>query len=427
MDDLIALLPAHSFKLLLVFSLSFLIGLEREEHREKEGGQGFGGVRAFPMIGLLGYAVALVTNNHVVAVIVGLLVVGALMVTSYISKLKSNPQAGIATEVSGLTTYLLGSLVFQEFYWVASTLVVVSLLLHELHFWLKDLARKIDPDEILTFAKFLLLSVVVLPMLPNVPLSQFEINPFKTWVVVVTVSSISYLSYVLQKLTKDRMGIVLPAILAGTYSSTAATVVLAKKSKADNRPHYFSGAIVLASSTMYVRVLIFVWIFNASLAQILSPYLVFLALFSAAMGAICLRLKDPSQVQVVRHKGLKNPLEVQTAFAFAFVYIGIRIVTDLMSAQLGRSALFGLSAVMGLVDIDPFILSISQGMTQRAAHHPTETTAAAAILLATASNNFLKGAYGMFFADRKTGIHILALLSTLGLIASLFVVRLANQ
>ena len=36
-----------------------LTGLEREEHRTGNEGYSFGGVRTFPLIGLIGYSVAL--------------------------------------------------------------------------------------------------------------------------------------------------------------------------------------------------------------------------------------------------------------------------------------------------------------------------------------------------------------------------------
>jgi len=88
----------------------------------------------------------------------------------------------------------------------------------------------LSSEEIFTFAKFLLLSAVILPILPNQEFGRFHINPFKTWLVVVAVSTISYGSYVLQKMTKDRGGILLASVLGGAYSSTVTTVVLSRRS-----------------------------------------------------------------------------------------------------------------------------------------------------------------------------------------------------
>ncbi len=106
---------------------------------------------------------------------------------------------------------------------------------------------RIAPHEILTFAKFLLLTGVILPVLPNQEFSQFHINPFRTWLVVVAISTISYASYVLQKVTKGQGGMVLSALLGGAYSSTVTTVVIAKRAAREKPPHLFAGGIRMAS------------------------------------------------------------------------------------------------------------------------------------------------------------------------------------
>jgi hypothetical protein len=47
-------LPPESIKILLVLGLSLLVGLEREEHKAVVDQSAFGGVRTFPLIGLIG-------------------------------------------------------------------------------------------------------------------------------------------------------------------------------------------------------------------------------------------------------------------------------------------------------------------------------------------------------------------------------------
>ena len=49
--QLFHLLPTEALKIVLVLFLSFLVGLEREEHKSN-GKYSFGGVRTFPLIGL---------------------------------------------------------------------------------------------------------------------------------------------------------------------------------------------------------------------------------------------------------------------------------------------------------------------------------------------------------------------------------------
>jgi uncharacterized membrane protein (DUF4010 family) len=196
-------LPPEAAKIALVLFLSFLIGLEREEHKAAGTTYSFGGVRTFPLIGLIGYSIALVAGAQLLPLTVGFLVVGAFLLLSYWHKLtcvapEGAPIPGVTTEMSGLATFLVGALVCYGHFWFATTLAVASLILLDLKAALEKLATTIAPHEILTFAKFLLLSGVILPVLPNEQYGPFHINPFKTWLVVVAISAISYGSYVLQ-------------------------------------------------------------------------------------------------------------------------------------------------------------------------------------------------------------------------------------
>jgi len=195
-------LPPEAVQIVLVLFLSFLIGLEREERKAAGTFYSFGGVRTFPLIGLIGYATALISGPQMLPLAIGFLVVAGFLLVSYWHKISTSETAGVTTEMSGLATFLVGALVCYGHLWIATALGVASLLLLDLKAALEKLAARIAPNEILTFAKFLFLSGVILPILPNQEYSQFHINPFKTWLVVVAISTISYLSYVLQKVTR---------------------------------------------------------------------------------------------------------------------------------------------------------------------------------------------------------------------------------
>ena len=130
-------LPPEAAKIVLVLFLSFLIGLEREEHKLTAGSYSFGGVRTFPLIGLIGYALTLLSGGQLLALpllapMIGFVVVGAFLLVSYKHKLERYEYAGVTTEVSGLATYVVGALVSRGEFWIATTLAVISLLLLEL-------------------------------------------------------------------------------------------------------------------------------------------------------------------------------------------------------------------------------------------------------------------------------------------------------
>ena len=405
-----AWLPPDAVKIGLVLFLSFLIGLEREGHKAAGGGYAFGGVRTFPLIGLIGYAMAYLSGAQILPITLGFLAIAGFMMISYWHKLiASNGEAGITTEVSALAIYLVGALVYSGQFWIATTLSVASVLLLELKQGLEGLTKKIPPEEILTFTKFLMLTAVILPVLPRVEYGRFHINPFKTWLVVVAVSAVSYGSYVLQKMSKGKGGVVLAAVLGGAYSSTVTTVVLSRQAAQQKRPHLFAGGTLIASGIMYLRLAALLGLFNRALmARLAFP---FLALATAAVigGLIWSRWTDGDAGTVQQDFQPKNPLELRAALLFAALFVTMLIGTSLAVRYLGIAGVYSLAGVMGVADVDPFILS----MTQAAGGITPLGVAAGAIVIAAASNNAIKGIYAFSLADRKTGIQSLLLLLTL--------------
>jgi uncharacterized membrane protein (DUF4010 family) len=392
-----------------VLFLSFLIGLEREEHKIEAGSYAFGGVRTFPLIGLIGYSIALLSGAQLLPVTMGFLVVGGFLLLSYWHKISCTTAAGVTTEMSALATYLVGALIFYEHLWIATTLAVASLLLLELKTVLEKLAAKTAPQEILTFAKFMLLTAVILPALPNQQFGRFHINPFKTWLVVVAVSAVSYGSYVLQKITKQRGGVVLAALLGGAYSSTVTTVVMSRRAAREERPHLFAGSILIASGVMYLRLAGLLALFNRQLAATIAPICLILAGLAALTGFLWSRRPDAITSDVKREFEPNNPLELMAAFFFAFFFLAMLIATQLTVTYLGKAGVDVLAAIMGVTDVDPFIM----GMTQAAGTITPVKIAAGAVLIAASSNNLIKGIYSFSLADRKTGVQSLSLLAGL--------------
>ncbi len=410
--DVYQRLPPEVLKIVLVLFLSFLIGLEREEHKVAVGSYSFGGVRTFPLIGLIGYSIALLSGAQLLPLTVGFLVIAGFLLLSYWHKLSSAEAGGVTSEMSGLATFLVGALVCYGHLWIATTLSVASLLLLDLKAALEKLAVRIPPQEILTFAKFLLLAGVILPVVPNVEFSRFHINPFKTWLVVIAVSTISYGSYVLQRLTKQRGGVVLAALLGGAYSSTVTTVVIARRAAREPHPHLFAGGILIASGVMYLRLVALLALFNRQLMSLLVlPFLV-LAALAVGAGWLWTRRPDPSAQAVQREFEPRNPLELLAAFLFALLFLAMLIATQLAVTYLGKAGVNTLAAIMGVTDVDPFIM----GMTQAAGALTPLRVAAAAVLIAAASNNLVKGIYAYSLGDRKTGIQALVLLAVLAML-----------
>jgi uncharacterized membrane protein (DUF4010 family) len=368
-------------------------------------------VRTFPLIGLIGYAMALLSGDQLIPVTLGFAVVGGFLMVSYWHKLEGAAPAGVTTEMSALATYLVGALVYHEQFWIATTLSVAGVFLLELKTALENLTKRVPAEEILTFTKFLLLTAVILPVLPNQNFGPFHINPFKTWLVVVAVSAVSYGSYVIGRLTKGG-GVVLAAILGGAYSSTVTTLVLARRAARERQPHLFSASTLIASGVMYLRLAVLLALFNRGLLVALGPSFALLALIAIGIGWLWSRRRDPDAHEVQREYEPKNPLDLRVAFTFAALFLAMLVATHWVIAHLGKTGVYSLAAIMGVVDVDPFTL----GMTQSSASLPI---AAGGILIAASSNNLAKGVYAFVLSDRKTGIQSLSLLVALAILGLL--------
>ena len=407
-------IPPEGIKILLVLFLCFLIGLEREEHQALAQSQAktplspiIGGVRTFPLIGLIGYALTLLSGGQLLPPMIGFAVVGAFLIVSYKRKLDAGEGYGATTEVSALVTYIIGVLVSANQFWIATTLAVIAMLLLELKNWLEGFSRRLPAAEVLAITKFLLLTAVILPILPNRDYGPFSLNPFKAWLIVVAASGISYISYLLEKANQGRGGVFVSALIGGAYSSTVTTVVLAKRARQQGQASCtYAGAILMSCGVMYLRTLILIAIFSLELARRLAAPFLLLGAAGVLAGWLWSRRREPATKATGDAMDVRNPLELSAAFLFALLYIVLLAATHYVTIYWGRGGVYGLSALSGVVDITPLVL----GMTQ-AVHAATPLdVAAGGILIAAASNNVVKGCYALGFADRKTGREALLLL-----------------
>ena len=419
-DKFLQLLPPEGVKILLTLFLCFLIGLEREERRASGQRYSFGGIRTFPLIGLIGYALGLISREQLLPLATGFAVIGAFLWLSYRHKLEAYNDAGVTTEISGLVTYVVGALVSRDQLWIATTLAVISILLLELKEFLESLSTKIPATEILTFTKFLLLTFVILPIVPDKDFGPFGVNPFKSWLIVVAISGVSYGSYLLEKAAKGKGGLRLAAVLGGAYSSTLTTFVMAKHAREAKSPHSYSGAILLASGVMYFRFLALIAFFNIELVRrLLLPFLI-LGAIGVAGGWAWSDLPDGDGKSADAGYLTKNPLELASAFSLALVFVAMLVATSFALVHLGRGGIYGLAVLSGLAPVDPFIM----GLTQTAGKLTSFGFAAAAVVVAAASNNFTKAIAAVVLADTKTGRQTLFLLlglTALGLLPLLWV------
>jgi uncharacterized membrane protein (DUF4010 family) len=205
--------------------------------------------------------------------------------------------------------------------------------------------------------------------------------------------------------------VVLAALLGGAYSSTVTTVVMARRAKLESHPHLFSGGILIACGVMYVRLIILLALFNRQLMMMLVVPFLIVAALAVGGGWLWTLRADKSAQAVQRESEPKNPLDLFTAILFAGLFLVMLVATQLAVTYLGSAGVNALAVLMGVSDVDPFIM----GLTQAAGTLTPLKVAAAAVAIAASSNNVVKGIYAFSLADRKTGVQ--SLLMLLGLAA----------
>jgi uncharacterized membrane protein (DUF4010 family) len=192
--------------LALLLGLSLFFGLAFEEFQAQQGRTQLGGVRTFPLLALAGAMLYLLDATHLIPVSVGV-VLGAWLYAYYRSAVAERdaegvPNVGLAGPVCNLLAYLLGPIALTQPHWVAVGLTVTAVPLLTGRERLHTMARQLELPEVVTAGKFLILTGIILPLLPNTPLTR--VTPYQAWLALVAVCTLSYGSYLLLAYDADK-------------------------------------------------------------------------------------------------------------------------------------------------------------------------------------------------------------------------------
>jgi len=391
----------------LLLGLSFFLGLAFEDFFAQSPRRRPGGIRTFPMLALAGGVLYLLDPSRFIPFTGGLLVLGSWLIVYYRAHVgaadeQGEPNVGIVVPILNIHAYLLGAVALALPPWIAVTMTVVAVLLLTGREQLHALARRLEIKEIVTAGQFLVLTGIVLPLLPNQPVTTLTpITPRQVWLALVVVCTFSYVSYLAQRYWAAAAGGLWMAALGGLYSSTATTVVLARQAKAEPALRRQAQAgITLATAIMYLRILAIVAVFNWGLARALLMPMCALSAAGFIFCAVQYRWRigaEKQSAQAIHLAAGANPLELGAAAIFALLFVAVSLATVLVKSQLGISGIYALAAIVGISDIDPFVLNLAQGGITGVEN----AALAAAILIAASSNNILKAAYAAGFAGGK--------------------------
>ncbi len=181
--DTLNLIPSSIVKFFLVALFSFLIGLEQRRHHSNEEPQSlFGTDRTFTLIGILGFILYVISPNDLTPFLWGGVSIVILLSIFYYQKIQVQKRFGATTLIIAIITYCLAPLVYTQPDWMVILIIVFILILTEIKETLFEFSKKFDNDEFITLAKFLVIAFVVLPLLPDKPISdELAISPAKLW------------------------------------------------------------------------------------------------------------------------------------------------------------------------------------------------------------------------------------------------------
>lgn len=399
-NDLFNTIPLQLIQFVLVLVFSLLIGLsQRHVHTKTEEKHLFGADRTFSFIGILGYILLAATPGEFYLYMAGGALISVLLTAYYIHKIKNFDNFGITTVLEAVLTYCLPLVIVTLPFWLFLLYAVVLLIFTESKVTFVSVAKKLDREEFLTLAKFIIMAGLILPVVPDTPIVDFlSITPFSIALAVVVISSISYISYLLRKFVFKEGGLLISGILGGLYSSTATTVVLSRKLRLAGSGHtQYVAAIIIATGMMYLRIGLIMLIFNSELFIYTAWAMITLTLVSCITGGVLYYIGRNQEITGEPSSDSdKNPLEFKVALIFTAIYVLFTFITFYTIQHFGIRGLDILSVLVGIVDVDPFLLNLFQNKYQ-----VTLSMLGTATLTTLVSNNIAKMAYAVFLAGKE--------------------------
>lgn len=399
------------YRLAAAIGIGLIIGLQREHTYSDQSDHHPAGVRSFTLVGLAGVMTAMLSNlmTGVAPFVTGFVVIGMLLMASHISfAIEHRPQDGrplvttdgITTSIAVLVVYLLGALCWFGRLLESCIVVVVMLWILSAKEQLHTFAQKLSKEDILATVKFAVISLLILPFLPNQaygPPGLEVLNPHTIWLFVVFISGIGFVGYVLIKIVGPGKGIWLTGLLGGIASSTALTLNLAGRSR-DNEDYAsdFTLGIVLSWAVMYVRLYLICVFLSVSLARPLALPLLLPAV--PALGYAAYLKFRASRSHSQKGSDFSNPFRLLPAIKFGVVFTCVMFVANAARVYLGAGALLACSFLGGAAEMDAVAFSVID-MNLKAGLPVRELILA--LLLASIANTLTKGGM-VFFLGAKS-------------------------
>lgn len=336
------------------------MGLERQVAQEESGGEkDLPGVRTFAFLALVGALTVMVSEVLGPWIAAGLfLATSAFLVLRYSYDMSRRDDPGYTTEIASLCIFAVGVLAQSGQLLVATVITIGMVALLRSKRALHKASELLEPAEMEILIRFLVITGIVLPLLPNEPVEGFfgVLRPRDVWRMVVLISGVSFVGYALMRLRAGRSGHAIMGFLGGLVSSTATAITYARAARELGETRRYETLVLLAAAAAFFRVGIMLAVINPSLL----PHVVLPlgAMFSVGM-AFGFVWREPGDVGN-GGSAYKNPLRMKLAFAFAGLYATILVLVAAARDLVGETAVYILSAVAALGGADAPSLSLAR-------------------------------------------------------------------
>ncbi len=378
-------------RLLVALLVGVLIGLDRERAEVRKARQIFAGVRTFPLVALCGAVpVLLVAQIGPLLAAVSLMAIAAIAVVSYLRSSASG-DIGATTEVAAVATFLLGALAGAGELVVAGAGGVAVAVLLVAKPKLEAFSRALTPEELTAALELAVITVIVLPLLPNAGYGPWKVwNPREIWMVVVLVTALSFVGFIAMRLLGERRGMAVTGAVGGLVSSTAVTMAMAERSRsAEQMARAAAAAGVVASSIMPLRVAVLAGAINAGILPRLLP--VMLAMTLAGLIGAWVLSRSGHDEATESGKEIHNPFSLLAAVSFAAIYGVVLLVVRGAGVYFGTGGTYLAAGLSAVADVDAVTIAFSR-------LGPGETgwgMPAAAVTVAAVANTLVKLGIGV--------------------------------
>lgn len=334
--------------------IGLLIGLERERKPDVKAG-----LRTFALTALFGCLAALLgeMSGSPWVLAVGLLMMAAMMIAALARDPLDDGDPGTTTVVALMVCYGLGALTWYGEATLAVMLAITTTVLLYFKAQLQGVTRSLTPKDLISILQFGVLSLVVLPILPNQDYGPYQaLNPQQIWWMVVLISGLSLAGYAALRIVGNQHGAPLLGFFGGLVSSTATTMVFARNSRAD--------ASLTATATLVILIANLVVILRIGIvAVLLAPQLLAPLAGVLGIGLLCGLVVAVFKWRTLTGAGalplpeIKNPTEIRTALTFGLLYGVVLLLSAWLQDIAGSQGLYLVALASGLTDVDAITLS----------------------------------------------------------------------